>query len=258
MDKTKDFTLSANQLFEQLSNVVSAKKIRDRWGDEISRFSLVDIQDNEVICIDRDNNYQYYGMPYSMNGDVATVDFDNAVRKKVVFENFEEGTSDVVEGAFNFADEITKITDNAFEKVESANSEKDKAESEYTQVKADYESIKGEYDEMKPKYDEYVSKEEARIKAETEAKKDECFAKFDGYLSEVTEYQALKDSRDDKTVEEIEQSCCVLYAKRDIAIKTEFSKNTKETDVTIMDTSLDNLVDDSFVQTKYGRIKKDK
>ena len=111
---------------------------------------------------------------------------------------------------------------------------------------------------MKPKYDEYVSKEEARIKAETEAKKDECFAKFDGYLSEVTEYQALKDSRDDKTVEEIEQSCCVLYAKRDIAIKTEFSKNTKETDVTIMDTSLDNLVDDSFVQTKYGRIKKDK
>lgn len=262
-----DFTLSTNQLFGELSNVVSSEKFRDRWGDEVSRYCLVDIQDNEVIVVDRQNNYQYYGMKYTMKGDKAEVDFNSAVRKKIVYENFEDGETEVVnEDAFNFADEIKRIEDTAFTKIEDANNnlnkaneEKAKATSEYEKAKTDYDTVKAELDDIKPKYEEYVAKDEKRIADETEAKKNECFLKFDDYLSDVAEYQSLKDKRDDKSVEEIEQECCVMYAKKDISLKTEFTKNNDGgSGIGVMDNTLDDSLNDDYVETRYGKIKKSK
>lgn len=260
-----DFALSVMQQFDNIAAIVREQEtFVDRWGDTIARYYLVDIQDNEVIVVDRNNGYNYYGFSFTVNGDAPTIDFSNAVRKKVVYENYEDGVT-TPENAFDFGKEIDDIETKAFSKVESANqaiADAKKAqetaetnysqmEEKYNQVKNDYESIKSDYDEIKSKYDEYVKTEKARLDAEIEAAKDVQFAKFESILGEDAEFIELKKNKANYSVKEIEDSCYIMYAKKDMA--TNFSKQTGGAMTAgLMDDGLDSDV--GFISTKYGNI----
>lgn len=260
-----DFALSLTQQFDNIATIVKEQEtFVDRSGDTIARYSLVDIQDNEVIVVDRSNGYNYYGFSFTVNGDAPTIDFSNAVRKKIVYENYEDGAT-TPENAFDFGKEIDDIETKAFSKVETANqaiadvkkaqatAEKNysQMEEKYNQVNIDYEVIKSDYDEIKPKYDEYVKTEQARLDAEIESAKDAQFAKFEPVLGEDAEFIKLRENKANYSVKEIEDSCCIMYAKKDMA--TNFSKQTGGAMTAgLMDDGQDNGV--GFVSTKYGNI----
>lgn len=257
-NENKDFALSIMQQFDNIATIVkNHETYTDRWGYQMSRYSLYDIQDNEVIVVDRKQNYQYYGFAFTVNGDEPTIDFTNAVRKKITFENYDDGKS-VPEGAFDFGVEIKNIEDTAFAKIEEANKavetannavteitqEKETAEANYTQVKADY-------DEMKPKYDQYVADEKARQEAELDAQKDAQFARFETALGVDADFVALKENKANLSIQEIEDKCSVLFARKNLA--TNFSKSNSGS---IVAGVIDNENNDGngFVVTKYGNI----
>lgn len=243
-DDTKtasDFSNTMMQQFNDISNIVSSQEIiKNKWGYDAPRYYAVDIQDDEVIVVDTNDNYNYYGIPYTIDGDKPVLDFACGTRKKIRYEDYEDGAV-TPDGAFSFSEHISAIEKSASDKIEN--------------IEAEYSKVKAEFDEIKPKYDEYVAAEAEREAAEINAAKDAKFAEFDDVLGENVEFVAIKEKRDELSVDEIEKECAVLYVKAARAAKANFSKNSGSAVVGIMN-GIDNDVLDGYVSTKYGYIKK--
>lgn len=263
MDNT-DFS-TVLQMFNDISYTIAQHEmVEDRWGDKYSRYYAVDIQENEVIVVDRMNNYNYFAFSFTMNGDSVEIDFENCKRKKVSYEDYVEGSS--IEGAFDFGKHISEIENTAFAKIEEANTKTSEAESKVVEFEAKvsefeaakneieekFNQVNAEFEEIKPKYENFVKAEQARIEAELDAQKDAEFAKYEAVLADDVNFAALKEKKSEMTVKEIESECAIMYARKNLA--TNFSKS----DSGIMTAGLidnDNS-DDGYVDTKYGRIRK--
>ena len=259
-----DFAQTLLAQFEDISAMVRQHETcTDRWGDEYPRYYAVDVQENEVIVVDRTNGYNYFGLTFTMNGDKAEIDFDSGKRKKLRYEDYVEGTV-VPEGSFDFGKHISEIEETAFAKLEEANasvSEKEEKIAEFetkvsefevakNEIEENYNQIKAEFDEMKPKYDDYVKEEQARIEAELDAQKDDEFAKYETVLSEDVNFAALKEKKNEMTVKEIESECAILYARKNLA-QTNFSKSNDS----VMTAGLINdNTNKGYIETKYGNI----
>lgn len=259
-----DFTQTVLQQFEDISAMVRQHEtFTDRWGYECPRYYTVDIQENEVIVVDVKNNYNYFGLSFTMNGDKAEIDFESGKRKKLRYEDYVEGSS--IEGAFDFGAHIEEIENNAFAKIEDANTKASEAEEKVSEFEAkanefeaakneieeNYNQIKTDYDEMKPKYDDYVKAEQARIEAELDAQKDAEFAKYETVLTDSVEFEALKEKKAEMTVKEIESECAILYARKNLT-QTNFAKS--KDDGMMAAGLIDDGSKDGFVETRYGYI----
>lgn len=266
MDNT-DFTQTLLSQFEDISaQVRQYETFTDRWGYECARYYAVDVQENEVIVVDAKNNYNYFGLSFTMNGDKAEIDFESAKRKKLRYEDYVEGESSP-EGSFDFGKHIAEIENNAFAKVEEANtkvSEADGKISEYEAKISEFETAKNEieeklnqvtaeFEEMKPKYEDYVKAEQVRIEAELDAQKDAEFAKYEAVLADDVNFAALKEKKSEMTVKEIESECAIMYARKNLA-NANFSKSSDG----VMTAGLigNDEVKDGFVSTKYGFVRK--
>lgn len=264
MDNT-DFS-TVLQMFNDISNTIAQHEMmEDRWGDKYSRYYAVDIHGNEVIVVDRMNNYNYFSFPFTMNGDSCEIDFENCKRKKISYEDYVDGET-APEGAFDFGKHISEIENVAFTKVEEANAKVSEAEgkiseyetkvSEIETAKNEFEEkfnqISNEFEEMKPKYEEFVKAEQARIKAGHDAQKDAEFAKYETALADDVNFAALKEKKSEMTIKEIESELAIMYARKTLA--TNFSKS----DNGVMTAGLidDDDIDDGYINTKYGRMRK--
>ena len=257
-----DFTQTLLAQFEDISAMVRQHEtFVDRWGYECSRYYAVDIQENEVIVVDAKNSYNYFGLSFTMNGDKAEIDFESAKRKKLRYEDYDDGSS--VEGAFDFGKHIEEIENAAFAKVEEANTKVSDAESKISEyetkvsefetakneIEEKFNQINAEFEEMKPKYEDYVRAEQARIEAEIDAQKDAEFAKYETVLSDNPDFVALKEKKSEMSVKEIESECAIMYARKNLA--TNFSKSNETTMTAGL---VDDGGKDGYVATKYGYI----
>jgi hypothetical protein len=263
MDNT-DFTQTLLSQFEDISaQVRQHETFTDRWGYECARYYAVDIQENEVIVVDAKNNYNYFGLSFTMSGDKAEINFESAKRKKLRYEDYVEGSS--IEGAFDFGKHIEEIENNAFAKVEEANTKASDAETKAAEFEAKvsefetakneieekYNQVNAEFEEMKPKYEDFVRAEQARIDAELDAQKDAEFAKYETILADDVNFAALKERKSELTVKEIEAECSILYTRKNLA-NANFSNNNGG----VMTAGIisDNGVREGFVETKWGYI----
>lgn len=277
-----DFSLTLLQKFEEVSKAVAQyETVTDCWGDAVPRYYAVDIQGEEVIAVDAANGYSYFGFTCSEDGDAIKVNFESPVRKKLVYSDFEGGEEPIV-NAFSFSDFIDSISGVALEKVGAANlevadfeakvaeatekiasleeeaaskaSEFEAQVAEFETAKASMEeelaSLKSEYEEIKVKYDEFVEAEEKRKADEISASKDAVFAEFEELLGDNADFLAIKEMKEELSVEEIEGKCAILYVKN-VAGKNNFSHAGSSTALGILDGD-DNS--EGFASTKYGNI----
>jgi len=254
-----NFAQTVMQQFKDISNTVRQYAVvQNRWGETVPRYYAMDIQDNEVIVTDRANNYQYYGLPFTMNGDKAEIDFSKGTRKKLCYTNYEEGTESP-QGGFDFGKHIAEIEDVAFQKVSDAENKVADAEAKVTTAEINYSTVKRSYDAIKPKYDEYVKAEQKQKEDALNAEKDAMFAKFEDDLGENMDFAELKKKKSEMSVEEIEEKCSVLFTrtmksrKKDNSGRTDFSRDNPTT-VEIMDDTDGSDEGMSYVPTKYGNI----
>ena len=260
-----DFTQTLLSQFEDISaQVRQHETFTDRWGYECARYYAVDVQENEVIVVDAKNNYNYFGLSFTMNGDKAEINFESAKRKKLRYEDYEEGSS--IEGAFDFGKHIEEIENVAFEKLEEANTKTFDAESKVSEFEAKvseiemakneieekYNQVNAEFEEMKPKYEDFVQAEQARIEAELDAQKDAEFAKYETVLGDDVDFIALKEKKIEMTVKEIEGECAIMYTRKYLA-QTNFGKSNNGTMTAGL---IDDGGKDGFVMTeRYGCIR---
>lgn len=194
--------------------------------------------------------------------EFEAVESEDVVETEVeatVEEVFEQETAEtevdeaeVVADEPNFSEMQAEI-DSLKADLASVRAEHDEMISSFEKLKTDYDSIKSEYDEIKPKYDEYVQAEAQRVAEELSAQKDAAFAEYESDLSENAEFSALKEKKDEMSLEDIEKECAFLYVKVNRS-KNKFSAAEPQSAVVgVLDESEDSEKD-GLVLTKYGYI----
>lgn len=248
-----DFAQTVLSQFEDISNIVSQyDTCENYWGEKVPRFYLADIQEDEIIVNDMANNWQYYGFPFSINGDKPEIDFENGgKRKKVVYEDYDDGAESLA-GAFDFGKYIADIESKIGEKNAEFESKISEIEDDKSKIAADYEQVKSEYDDIKPKYDEYVEAEQKREADELNAQKDAAFAEFESVLSENADFTAMKERKEEMSVDDIMRECALLHFKATCGKNSFSSSNDSSAVVEVVE---ENDATDGYVHTKYGYIK---
>ena len=253
-DMATDFSQTVMQMFDDVATIVSDFAVmKNRWGEAVPRYYLADIQENEVIVVDKQNGYHFYGCEFSMDGDKPVVNFESAKRKKITYADYVDGET-APEGAFDFGKHISDIENTAFAKVseaeksaESANEAKGKAETEYANIKA-------ELDEMKPKYEAYEKAEAERVEAETKKAKEDVIAQYEVALKDEEKFVELKGKLDEyATADDVEAKCAVMYARKNIS--TNFSVEGKKNSTVLGASAIEDEVPDGYVKTKYGLVR---
>lgn len=203
---SSEFTLTANQLRDEVYNALLEIQVPSRWDHEcmIPKYWLTDIQDNEVIVTDS-GTYQLMGIPYSMNGDNVVLEYENIKRKKVVYEDW--GNGDVMPGLITM---FSTLTDKLVELSDS------------------YTKAANEVSEIKPKLEAYQQAEADAKAAEMEAKRNALFATFDEKLGADAEYIALKENKE-ISYSDLETKCYALVGRKSAEFSYVPNKNNKGT-----------------------------
>lgn len=210
---SSEFTLTTEQLLNEISGALGAYKIPSSWDPEnmVPRYWMNDVQGDEVIVIDC-TTYNLMGIPYSMNGDNVVLDVENAKRKKVTFEDWDEG--EVLPGMSAAFTEITNT-------VAEMNAKISDLTKEFTEAS---ETIA----EMKPKLEAYEKAEADAKAAEMEAKRNALFATFDDKLGADGEYIALKENKE-ISYSDLETKCYALVGRKSAEFSYVPNKNNKGT-----------------------------
>lgn len=189
--KNNNFALMAQQLTEELCNGLSAEMYHDDyWNEDCRRYWYIDHDADASVVYAHDwKDCVICGFNYAMNGDHPVIDFASYKRKKVVFEDFDEG--DMTVGLFSRAhDEMKAIFDQKMTKVN--------------------DELAG----LKKFHDETVA-EQRKVQ---EAEVFEAFADLSGNES----FEALKANCADLTIDELNEKC---FAIRGRNMKVTFSAN---------------------------------
>ena len=210
---SSEFTLTTEQLLNEISGALGAYKNPSSWDPEnmVPRYWMNDVQGDEVIVIDC-TTYNLMGIPYSMNGDNVVLDVENAKRKKVTFEDWDEG--EVLPGMSAAFTEITNT-------VAEMNAKISDLTKEFTEAS---ETIA----EMKPKLEAYEKAEADAEAAEMEAKRNALFATFDEKLGADAEYIALKENKE-ISYSDLETKCYALVGRKSAEFSYVPNKNNKGT-----------------------------
>lgn len=203
---SSEFTLTANQLRDEVYNALLEIQVPSRWDPEcmIPKYWLTDIQGNEVIVTDS-STYQLMGIPYSMNGDNVVLEYENIKRKKVIYEDWDNG--DVMPGLITM---FSSLTDKL---VELSNS---------------FTKATNEVSEIKPKLEAYQQAEAEAVAAAEKAKRDELFSIMDEKLGANAEYTALKENTE-ITYAELETKCYALVGRQSAEFSYVPTTNNKGT-----------------------------
>lgn len=214
-----NFALNIMEQIDEFRAVLAQKTFVDKWGYRDAQYYLVDIQDDEVIVMDRKDHYRFYGLKFVMEGDAITVDFESASRKKRKYEAFEDGSTEMD----TFETALFAVVEHMQGQMDTISTEKDTAVTNFTALKASF-------DEMKPKFDDYVQKEIECQKEAIEAAKTVEFEKFDEHLSDNADYAALKKDRDNYALDDIQNKCAVWFTEKNL--KMNFSKKKGDVSIT--------------------------
>lgn len=217
MEKEKNFTLTDNQLRDEIMAKLDEYKYEDKWGYECRKYWFVDIQENGVIVEDAEDHYRLFEIPFTVEGDVVSLDYESAKRKKVQFVDFEDG------------EEQESIVYEVVKDVEAKIEEKlNIAQNEVDETKTALEKVENELNEIKPKYEEYVKAEEEREYESIKKQKMEEFEKFDAFLSNNEEYISLKNDYEKYSLEEIKGKCSIIYTEESLTKANSAKKNKEE------------------------------
>lgn len=203
---SSEFTLTANQLRDEIYNALLKIQVPSRWDHEcmIPKYWLTDIQGSEVIVTDS-GTYQLMGIPYSMNGDNVVLEYENIKRKKVIYEDWDNG--DVMPGLVTM---FSALTDKLVELSDS------------------FTKAANEVSEIKPKLEAYQQAEAEAVAAAEKAKRDELFSIMDEKLGANAEYTALKENTE-ITYAELETKCYALVGRQSAEFSYVPNTNNKGT-----------------------------
>lgn len=201
-----EFTLTTVQLMDEIGTKLAEHTHPSSWDSEymIPDFYFEDLMP-ETVVVRCSKTWQLMGIPYSMNGDNAVLDYENIKRMKVAYEDWDEG--EVMPGTIAA---FTTLTDKIAELSDS------------------FTKAANEVSEIKPKLEAYQQAEAEAIAAADKAKRDELFSIMDEKLGANEEYTALKENKE-ISYADLETKCYALVGRRSAEFSYVPNTNNKGT-----------------------------
>ncbi|WP_125154451.1 hypothetical protein [Clostridium rectalis] len=228
--KTK-YTLSNDQIYEILRKELAKRTItiEDWCGDKIetAEYCVSDliVSENLAIVTDCKTWSYYYGIPYTITGDVAKLDYDS--KKPYMRGDWKEIVGEDVNVTADFSklkkefDEIVKdFSSNLIKKtISKCNVTPTK---EYKELQVKYSNLENE----NKKLSEFKS---SRLKEDRKQAENELFSQYEE-LEDVKEFSELKNTSNKfQKLEDLEKELALLYVKN----QRKFSKNSTEEKKTV-------------------------
>lgn len=227
-NQTEEFGLSVQNLRDQINNQINSRMIEeeDYWGDKYQtrEFWYMDILPDEKIAVVETANWsnrQYFGVPYSLNEDVVSLDFDN---KKSYIQEWREMSSTDEPMVFNC--ENVQLKEHIINKFNSIDTHENEVK-ELNELKISKAELEAKFEEMKD-YEDLKKFKESYDKAEYESEIKDISSKFN---LDIEEYQELEEKAisGDLSKEQYEKELYCLVGMKQLENNSKFSKVDKPT-----------------------------
>lgn len=219
------FSLSVNDLERKIREALLEHKHvhTDWWGDtyECQKYYLTDVlaTENIAICEDSECWYRFYGIPYTVEGDVVALDITNVKRYiRGDWREFQEGEKELVSNIFEVEIKHNK------EKVEEVNSNFSKTKEDLDSLKCDFTDLKEKYSTIEKDNGELAEFKANIIKEQKDEVLNSIFEKY-SVLKEVDGYSDIYEKRYELNENIIEKELKVMAFDNGISINKNESKN---------------------------------
>ncbi|WP_252225050.1 MULTISPECIES: hypothetical protein [unclassified Clostridium] len=244
--KNKLFALSVSQTRKLIREQLETQKVIKTYWDgeayETSKWYLEDMIPETNIAIVEDNlDYgKYFGIPYSMEGDLAKLDYQNAKRYiRGDWREFNDGTdSNEVNPMFsNFENELKE----KFEKLKT--SFKVEETEEYKVLFSDFTKLKEENEAL-------LEFKNNTVATQKEEQTNELFSKF-SELEGFEGYSDLKGKAKEMELPDLETKLFALLGKKNFSANSK--KQNKKTNEPIKVTVFEKVQEElSEAERRYG------
>lgn len=218
-DKDKNFKKEEKTVMnrESLLEALKAFTYENAIGEAVARYALIDVAENSVGLIDRQDN-KVYSVKFAESEDGAIVfDFENAVECSFA-------TKEKVEDDFDYAGEIivanetsAKVKENEFSTriADAMKKEMDKFNAQINELSNAYEDLKKQYEIASDKLAQYEAADAQRKAEQHEADVEALYEKFAKKINRVPEFLCYRADRKnvEKDIETIEAELTVIAGK---------------------------------------------
>lgn len=216
-NQTEEFGLSVQNITDQIITQINSRFVEkeDYWGDNYQsrEFWYMDVLPDEKIAVVENADWscrQYFGVPYSVNEDVVTLDFDN---KKSYIQEWREMSGEVDPIVFNCED--VQLKEHIINKFNSIDTHEEEV-AELSSLKTSYDELKVEFGKLKEFKEEYD-----RVAYENEV--EEASKMFELDEEEIKELKEKALSKE-ITIEQFKEKLGFKFAMKQMSNKKENKK----------------------------------
>jgi hypothetical protein len=185
----------------------------DYYGDSYltNEFYYCDLKENMIIAIDYTWS-SYYGLPYSVNGDTITIDYDNKVEYLPDWRVKESGSTeftlikDIIESEikFNVEKAESKVKEEfTLENIVVAETQ------EYKDLQSKFETLEQEKNDLQTQFSTLETE-----KTNLETKVTEFETKVTEYESQISDLQTFQETTLTNQRQEAEDALFAMFAKK--------------------------------------------
>ncbi|MDD4760742.1 MAG: hypothetical protein PHU66_08045 [Bacteroidaceae bacterium] len=217
---TDQFTLTSEQLKDELRIELSKEKHIDDWGYKCRRYWYVDHFDSLVIAEDCAENYKLFAFTYSVSDDKVIIDFNSKKRYKITYVPFED------EAKITEFTLITKERSDYELDIKQKELQKGFAVEKETLIKdfeAKLQEVNDKYSQLENQNKELQEYKQNKLNEERELAEKELFSHFSKLLTE-DELQPIKDQSSQFTISELKKELYILVGKKN----SKFTANKQE------------------------------
>jgi hypothetical protein len=267
-NKIAEFTLSHEQLENELRRELAKSVTTDNWGYSYQDYYLVDFLYDQNVVIAKDwDDMSLVGFNYSVEGDKVTVDFTTEKRFKIDYvpmnvpaEGEEEGqmsfnmvTKEQMEYKLNVKEKEVESKLNAdFEvkvseyetKINEFETKVSEKESALTDLQSQFEVVKSEKEELE------IFKLD-KLKTDKENQINEVFESVSSKLTE-DELVPFKEKAFEMEIEDLKKELFALIGQKEFEKEAKFNLNSKKP----LGIALDTIPEDTTIANSYDAIIK--
>jgi hypothetical protein len=214
----EQFSLSNNQLLTEINKILQTMtEVRENyWGELVERrsFYLMDLKDEYAIVVTYDWD-TYYGIPYSVNGDIVTLDFEAKLEYVPDWRQKQAGDNTLFTNVKEIiTSEFAKIKESTDAQVIEVNEKFSTLETEKNEIQTQLNTITTEYEQVKPEIERLKEFEKTTLSTQRQEAEESLFSQFNEQLNNDEQYETLKSEASNYTLEQLEEKCFSILGKK--------------------------------------------
>lgn len=246
-DNKTDFTLTNNQLRDEIRAELYKEYTIDAWGFKNYKYWYVDHTDNLVIAEDTENGYRLVGFNYTVENDKVSIDFESKKRVRIMYEpieNSENNSDDTQRLEFNITSKDKVEYESKVKEKEMEQNFASQKDEEINKVQKEFTSLKEKCNQLEQEVNELRQFKANKLAEERAKAEQELYERFSAELTEE-EIAEVKAVASEYTLEQLEEKLFTLVGKK----KANFSKQAKKEKQSI---KIDLEIETKEKTSKYG------